>query len=226
MMRRAWRNFTKIFSGDFTFLPEDEVLFSFTSQKDVKQWNVYCDAAFGGKSKGTLELSENGKTALFHGKCSKELQPDADIVRGGFIGINSLAYEDQLMDLGHFNALALHVRGDGHTYLSNIRQDNWTGSDEEAFQRPFETRSGEWMDVILPFRTYVFTWRGRTSIHHWELQPVRVASVGITMSATEDMPDEADFRLEIESIRGVHLPLLKEREEVWKFEQLQKSLKK
>lgn len=41
---------------------------------------------------------------------------------------------DDFIDLDHHRALVYRVRGDGHTYLANLRVDSFTGDGGDVWQ--------------------------------------------------------------------------------------------
>ncbi|KXZ41099.1 hypothetical protein GPECTOR_802g27 [Gonium pectorale] len=202
LLRRAWRAVDKFLSVDLT--PDSKLVYSFQSQRDVSLWHVFSDSTFGGLSKATFELSESQKTAVFSGTYSKEVLEDSKLIRSGYCGMNQV--RRRALNLRKYDFLDFRVRGDGHTYLANIRLDQLTGGDEEVWQATLRTSPGTWQDVRLDFRDFVFTFRGRLVTHHAPssagMPRHNIIAVGLTMAATEDMPPTGEFRLELESVRA------------------------
>ncbi|GIL83237.1 hypothetical protein Vretimale_11263 [Volvox reticuliferus] len=202
LFRRAWHAVDRFLSVDLT--PEPKLVYAFKTQRDVAAWNVFSDASFGGLSTATFGLSDCGKTAVFSGTYSKEVQADSKLIRSGYCGINQV--RSQILNLRKYDFLDLRVRGDGNTYLANIRLDQLTGGDEEVWQATLKTSPGTWQDVRLDFRDFVFTFRGRLVANYAPssagMPRHNIISFGITMAASEDMPATGDFRLELESLRA------------------------
>ncbi|EFJ47324.1 complex I intermediate-associated CIA30 protein, mitochondrial [Volvox carteri f. nagariensis] len=200
---------TIIIIGTVDLTPEPKVLYAFKTQRDVAAWNVFSDASFGGLSKATFHLSESGKlllpqTAVFSGTYSKEVLEDSKLIRSGYCGINQV--RSQPLNLRKYDFLDIRLRGDGNTYLANIRLDQLTGGDEEVWQATLKTSPGAWQDVRLDFRDFVFTFRGRLVTHYAPtsvgMPRHNIISFGITMAASEDMAPGGNFSLELESLRA------------------------
>lgn len=47
--------------GTVDLFPEPKVLYTFTSAKDLKHWNLFSDKAFGGLSEATFAISDETK---------------------------------------------------------------------------------------------------------------------------------------------------------------------
>ncbi|GIL83238.1 hypothetical protein Vretimale_11263 [Volvox reticuliferus] len=88
LFRRAWHAVDRFLSVDLT--PEPKLVYAFKTQRDVAAWNVFSDASFGGLSTATFGLSDCGKTAVFSGTYSKEVQADSKLIRSGYCGINQV----------------------------------------------------------------------------------------------------------------------------------------
>ncbi|PNW86198.1 hypothetical protein CHLRE_02g076750v5 [Chlamydomonas reinhardtii] len=200
LLRRAWRAVDRFLSVDLQ--PEPLVVYSFKSSRDVAAWNVFSDSSFGGLSKAAFELSESGKTAVFSGTYSKEVLETSKLIRSGYAGMNQV--RKKALNLRPYDFMDFRLRGDGNTYLANVRLDQLTGGDEEVWQTTLKTRPGEWQDVRLDFRDFVFTFRGRLVTHHAPgsvgMPRHNIIALGLTMAASEDMPPEGTFRLELESV--------------------------
>ncbi|GLC33513.1 hypothetical protein PLESTM_000079600 [Pleodorina starrii] len=202
LLRRAWRAVDRFLSVDLT--PEPKLVYAFKSQRDVAAWNVFSDASFGGLSQAAFQLSESEKTAVFSGTYSKEVLESSKLIRSGYCGINQV--RPLPLNLRKYDFLDFRVRGDGNTYLANIRLDQLTGGDEEVWQATLKTSPGAWQDVRLDFRDFVFTFRGRLVTHYAPssagMPRHNIISFGLTMAASEEMPPEGEFSLELESVRA------------------------
>jgi monofunctional biosynthetic peptidoglycan transglycosylase len=165
---------------------DDVVLFDFRAATNAAAWRVVNDDVMGGVSSSRFEIHTNG-CAIFHGEVSLENY-------GSFASVRSPALARPLAACHHFR---LRVRGDGRRYKFTLRADD--GFDGPLYQQGFATRPGEWIEVRLPLREFIPTFRGRTLEHVLPLQPGQVKSVGFLISDKQAGP----FRLEIESIRAV-----------------------
>eukprot|EP00195_Chlamydomonas_chlamydogama_P006194 CAMPEP_0202892112 /NCGR_PEP_ID=MMETSP1392-20130828/1936_1 /ASSEMBLY_ACC=CAM_ASM_000868 /TAXON_ID=225041 /ORGANISM="Chlamydomonas chlamydogama, Strain SAG 11-48b" /LENGTH=234 /DNA_ID=CAMNT_0049575993 /DNA_START=171 /DNA_END=872 /DNA_ORIENTATION=+ len=198
--RRVWRRIDKFLSVEVN--PDPIVLNSFKHQNDIDKWRVFTDATFGGTSQATLQLGDDGKSAVFSGHYSKILQDGSSLVRSGYCGINQVRRRN--VNLALHDYLEFRVRGDGHTYIASVRLDQYTGGDEEAWQAPIRTSSnGQWEDVRINFDDFIFTFRGRLvkrTDAYSTMPRHNVMAVGITLSASDDMPPEGDFRLELQHV--------------------------
>jgi NADH dehydrogenase [ubiquinone] 1 alpha subcomplex assembly factor 1 len=117
--------------------PDPVDLWKFRSKADLSKWHVFTDAAFGGDSRAALDVSEDGKSAVFSGRYSKALGDSGHLVRSGYCGINYVRSRN--INLCMHDYLDFRVRGDGHTYVASVRSDQLTGGDEEAWQAPLHT---------------------------------------------------------------------------------------
>ncbi|KAG1657725.1 hypothetical protein FOA52_011987 [Chlamydomonas sp. UWO 241] len=199
-LRLVWRRVDNFLTAGINPDPID--LWKFRSKADLSKWRVFTDAAFGGGSHAALDLSEDGKAAVFSGRYSKALGDGGHLVRSGYCGINYVRKSN--INLCMHDYLDFRVRGDGHTYIASVRSDQLTGGDEEAWQAPLPTAAnGEWQTVRVDFEDLIFTFRGRLVQASGSVGSVpreRVMCVGVTMAASDDMPDAGDFRLELDSI--------------------------
>mmetsp|Transcript_4485 Transcript_4485/g.12229 ORF Transcript_4485/g.12229 Transcript_4485/m.12229 type:complete len:618 (-) Transcript_4485:2455-4308(-) len=109
----------------------------------LRAWGVIDDVVMGGVSESKLRLSEDSQAALFAGMVSTNN-------RGGFASVRSASLETPLnLSRAGFKAFRLRVRGDGQRYKFIVRCDQkWDGV---AYCYSFDTRRGEWMDVIVSF---------------------------------------------------------------------------
>ena len=80
-----------------------------------------------------------------------------------------------------------HIKGDGNTYVASLRVNQMTGGDEEAWQAPHKTSTGQWEKVRINLEDFLFTFRGRLSnakglqltISQWQVLKRSSASLGI-----------------------------------------------
>ncbi|MEW5315261.1 MAG: hypothetical protein WDW38_006704 [Sanguina aurantia] len=220
LLKGAWSGIDKFFT--LQVVPPPKVLYTFKGTKEVAKWRVFSDNSFGGSSSAALELSPSGKSASFSGCVSKKMTEGSELIRSGYCGMNSVMRWN--LDLQPYDFLTFRVKGDGNTYTANIRLDQFTGGDEEAWQARLKpTKTGEWEDVHVDFKEFIFTFRGRT-VQNQEafagMARKSVMAVGITIGASEDMEESTPFQLEVESIKADTHPLSPEEYQRRAFEGL------
>lgn len=197
------------FSRDVKYMgdPGEQVLYSFAGAESLASWRVWSDAELGGKSSASLVPSPaSPEAALFSGVYSTDIAETASerLKKSGFAGMSSLVTGDYT-NLQGFQSLIYRVRGDGRTYIANLRTDNWilgTQSDD-AWQAFLITRSdGEWHNIEVPLQEFMLTHKGRVIPGEHEMHPGRVISMGIALAGGEAIQQPGPFSLEIEWIKG------------------------
>lgn len=151
------------------------------------EWRIVNDTVMGGISRSNVSRTD-AETWIFAGHLSLENN-------GGFASTRT---EPALSDLSAFDGIALRIRGDGRTYQLRLRTDD--RGDGVAYKAEFETVAGEWSEVRLPFSTFEPTWRGRRVPDAPPLNTSRVRQLGLLLGDKR----QADFRLEIDWIRGMN----------------------
>ena len=147
--------------------------------------NIVNDGVMGGLSYGSFE-SVHG-CAEFSGEVSLENS-------GGFASVRCPIAPREMSGKAAF---LLRVRGDGKSYKFNVRIDNH--ADSPSFQRRFTTEADRWIEIRLPFDTFVPTFRGRILDDVRAFDPIGIKSIGFLISDRQQGP----FRLEIEWIKAV-----------------------
>jgi monofunctional biosynthetic peptidoglycan transglycosylase len=120
----------------------EKTLVAFTTRDDVARWSASSDTVMGGISSTRISAGMSN-TLVFSGVVRLENN-------GGFSTISSAARTRGGDDLSGFESVALHVKGDGKTYQLWL----YSGSRRQVRVARFETKAGEWQDVILPFDTF------------------------------------------------------------------------
>jgi hypothetical protein len=81
------------------------------------------------------------QAAEFSGRVTLDQEEDADIKRAGYCVANSqVQYVGDYFDLSGFSHLVYTVKGDGRTYIANVRTDSIVGTGGDLWQAPFKTR--------------------------------------------------------------------------------------
>jgi monofunctional biosynthetic peptidoglycan transglycosylase len=100
------------------------------------------------------------------------------------------------MDLSKFAGVRVRIRGDGRSYQIRFRLDG--SFDGVSYAAEFETTSGEWMEVDLPFKNFQPTFRGRVPRGAGPLDPGRIRQMGILIGDKKEGP----FKLEMAWIKA------------------------
>lgn len=155
----------------------DRVLFSFVEVSETQRWLAVNDNVMGGVSEG--KVSPVGDSCLlFSGSLSLEYN-------GGFASVRSHPAD---FDLGGFGGIRIRVKGDGRTYQFRLRRDS--SLDGIAFKRDFHTIENVWMDIELPFASFVPTFRGQTLRDVRPLDPAEIRQLGFLIADKKAGPFE------------------------------------
>lgn len=81
------------------------------------------------------------QAAEFSGRCTLEQSDDADLKRAGYcVASSKVQHIGDYFDLSGYSQLVYNVKGDGRTYLANVRVDSLAGTGGDIWQAPFTTR--------------------------------------------------------------------------------------
>lgn len=147
-------------------------------------WEIVNDGVMGGLSSSDIAVTAAG-TALFEGFVSLDNN-------GGFASTRALLS----LDLSAYEGIVLRVRGDGRRYQLRFRTD--AAFDGIAYQAEFETVSGEWQEIRLPFGGFQATFRGYVPRGSGPLDPARIRQVGILIGDKK----QGSFALEIDWLKA------------------------
>ncbi len=164
--------------------PPENVLFNFQEPAAATRWFPINDGVMGGLS--TSEVVPEPGYAAFRGTVSLEYG-------GGFASVRS---RPELVDLASCAGIALFVGGDGKRYKFNVK--NEPTFDGVLYQSSFDTASGNWQVVRLPFADFRPSYRGRPVPGAPPLDPSAIRSFGLMISERQAGP----FRLELSWIAG------------------------
>ncbi len=165
--------------------PDSLVILDF-ARTPAARWLVVNDGVMGGRSSSRMEISSAG-TGVFAGDLSLENN-------GGFASVRT---DLSAYDLSAFDALMLSVRGDGRTYEVRFRTDQ--RFDGIAYRAAFATTADTWTTVVVPFDTFVATFRGYTPRNAPPLDPGAIRQLGLLIGDKREGP----FRLEVERIVAI-----------------------
>eukprot|EP00878_Enallax_costatus_P028808 GHUV01031153.1.p1 GENE.GHUV01031153.1~~GHUV01031153.1.p1 ORF type:complete len:239 (+),score=71.22 GHUV01031153.1:123-839(+) len=172
--------------------PEPIVLFSFNTAKTVDKWHVFTDSYFGGKSEASFTYNAQEQAAEFSGRCTVEQSDDTDLKRAGYCVANSkVQHIGDYFDLSGFSQLVYRVKGDGRTYIANVRVDSLAGTGGDVWQAPFTTRRDVWSEVVIPVSALALTYQGQLVERKLEFQADKVIGVGVSVSAALPVADSS-----------------------------------
>ena len=163
-----------------------KLLLNFRDIDDSGRWMVVNDGVMGGVSRSTVNLHKDGYL-LFTGNVSTNYG-------GGFASIRT---DYKNWGIGKNEGLILRVKGDGKTYQFRCRLGN--NINQIAYRHYFQTNNDEWQEILLPFKEFLPTYRGRIITNFPELDPKEIKHLGFMISDKQ----VGDFQLEIDWI-GVY----------------------
>ncbi|MTI20166.1 CIA30 family protein [Fulvivirga sp. RKSG066] len=121
-------------------------LFDFNANTTIQSWRVVDDVVMGGRSSGSITLSEEGH-GLFSGEVSLENN-------GGF---SSVRHNLKAKDLAPYNKFIVRIKGDGKRYQFRVKS---TDVQQHSYVANFET-TGDWQEIEISFNSLKPTFRGR-----------------------------------------------------------------
>lgn len=163
-----------------------KLLLNFRDINDSGRWMVVNDGVMGGVSRSTVNLHNDGYL-IFAGNVSTDYG-------GGFASIRT---DYKNWGIGKHEGLILRVKGDGKTYQFRCRLGN--NMNQIAYRHYFQTNNDEWQEIILPFKEFLPTYRGRVLKNFAVLDPNQIKHLGVMISDKQ----VGDFKLEIDWI-GVY----------------------
>jgi NADH dehydrogenase [ubiquinone] 1 alpha subcomplex assembly factor 1 len=161
------------------------ILFQFSGAAGDAAWNAVNDDVMGGVSRGGAQIIDD--VLHFRGTLSLENN-------GGFASVRCAG---PTRDLGTATAMVLRVRGDGRTYRLQLATDASYRGARISYQAPFETRRGEWTEVVVPLASLEPRFRGQR-LRGPPLDRSRITEFGLSLSDGNPGP----FALEVDWIRS------------------------
>ena len=157
-----------------------------SSEAESLGWRVVDDGVMGGRSKGSIKVSDDG-ILTFSGKLSLENN-------GGF---SSLRTERLKMNLAEADGLVARVKGDGRTYQMRFNTEARFRGMEVSFKADFKTKKDEWIEVKVPFEQFKGSFRGM-SLSKEKFDPGKISRVGLLLGDKKQGP----FELQVDWIRA------------------------
>lgn len=149
------------------------------------RWMNVDDVVMGGVSDSAMRLNPDGG-ATFSGNLSLENS-------GGFASVRTVL---ERRNYDGFDGFRIRVKGDGKRYSFRARNDD--RFDGVVYKSDFETVPGEWVEIELPFASFVPSFRGRTLPDIPPLDSANIAQIGFLISNRQ----EGTFRLEVDRIEA------------------------
>ena len=171
-----------------SFSSEEEVLTKFDSSNDkISNWQIVDDGVMGGLSKGKFKISDKNYL-IFNGNLSLKNN-------GGFSSIRS---QRTKMDLSNHKGIKIRVKGDGRSYKMRFESDSKYRSRSVSFQHEFETTSGEWSEIFIPFENLKASFRG-WNLPKMKFNPKSIQRFGLIIADKKEGP----FKITVDWIKAV-----------------------
>ena len=133
-------------AGMFISILNTMVIFDFTKNSNLENWQIINDNVMGGMSRSNISINENGN-AVFKGLISLENN-------GGFC---SVRYSFEEIVVTDFEKVILRIKGDGKNYQFRIKANR---DDNFSYISYFKT-SGKWETIEIPLAEMYPVFRGR-----------------------------------------------------------------
>ncbi|WP_430810341.1 MULTISPECIES: CIA30 family protein [unclassified Carboxylicivirga] len=135
-----------IMMGTIMDTEAQKVLFDFSDNKDIADWQIINDGVMGGLSESKMLINKD-ENAVFSGSVSLENN-------GGFA---SVRYRFSLIVMNDYRCIVLRIKGDGKGYQLRVKENSY---DRHAYISYFQS-SGEWQVIEIPLEDMYPTFRGR-----------------------------------------------------------------
>jgi hypothetical protein len=163
-----------------------KLLLNFGDIDNSGRWMVVNDTVMGGVSRSNVNLHSDGYL-LFAGEVSTDYG-------GGFASVKT--YLENL-EISKYEGFILRVKGDGKTYQFRCRMGDNTN--EISYRNYFQANNKNWQEILLPFKDFLPTYRGRVLTNVPQLDPKKIKQFGFMISDKQ----VGNFNLEIDWI-GVY----------------------
>ena len=163
-----------------------KLLLNFEDIDNSGRWMVVNDSVMGGVSRSNINLHSDGYL-LFAGEVSTDYG-------GGFASVRT--YLENL-EISKYEGFILRVKGDGKTYQFRCRMGD--NINEISYRNYFQANNKDWQEILLPFKEFLPTYRGRVLTNFPPLDPKEIKQFGFMISDKQ----VGNFHLEIDWI-GVY----------------------
>ena len=146
-----------------------KLLLDFEDTNKSGRWMVVNDVVMGGVSRSNLKLHSDGYL-LFDGEVSTNYG-------GGFASVRT---DYKNWEIEKYEGFILRVKGDGKTYQFRCRLGN--NINQIAYRHYFQADNEDWQEIILPFKEFLPTYRGRVLTNIPQLDPKEIKQFGFMIS--------------------------------------------
>ena len=163
-----------------------KILLNFEDKDNSGRWMVVNDTVMGGVSRSNVNLHSDGYL-LFAGEVSTAYG-------GGFASVRT--YLENL-EISNYEGFILRVKGDGKNYQFRCRMGD--NINEISYRNYFQANNKDWQEILLPFKEFLPTYRGRVLTNFPQLDPKKIKQFGFMITDKQ----VGNFNLEIDWI-GVY----------------------
>ena len=146
-----------------------KLLLDFEDTDKSGRWMVVNDDVMGGVSRSNVKLHSNGHL-LFDGEVSTNYG-------GGFASVRT---DYKNWEIEKYEGFILRVKGDGKTYQFRCRLGN--NINQIAYRHYFQADNEDWQEILLPFKEFLPTYRGRVLTNIPQLDPKEIKQFGFMIS--------------------------------------------
>ena len=146
-----------------------KLLLDFEDTDKSGRWMVVNDDVMGGVSRSNVKLHSNGHL-LFDGEVSTNYG-------GGFASVRT---DYKNWGIEKYEGFILRVKGDGKTYQFRCRLGN--NIYQIAYRHYFQADNEDWQEILLPFKEFLPTYRGRVLTNIPQLDPKEIKQFGFMIS--------------------------------------------
>ena len=146
-----------------------KLLLDFEDTDKSGRWMVVNDDVMGGVSRSNVKLHSDGHL-LFDGEVSTNYG-------GGFASVRT---DYKNWEIEKYEGFILRVKGDGKTFQFRCRLGN--NINQIAYRHYFQADNEDWQEIILPFKEFLPTYRGRVLSNIPKLNPKEIKQFGFMIS--------------------------------------------
>ena len=146
-----------------------KLLLDFEDTDKSGRWMVVNDNVMGGVSRSNVKLHSDGYL-LFDGEVSTNYG-------GGFASVRT---DYKNWEIEKYEGFILRVKGDGKTYQFRCRLGN--NINQIAYRHYFQADNEDWQEILLPFKEFLPTYRGRVLTNIPQLDPKEIKQFGFMIS--------------------------------------------
>ena len=146
-----------------------KLLLDFEDTDKSGRWMVVNDDVMGGVSRSNVKLHSDGHL-LFDGEVSTNYG-------GGFASVRT---DYKNWEIEKYEGFILRLKGDGKTFQFRCRLGN--NINQIAYRHYFQADNEDWQEIILPFKEFLPTYRGRVLSNIPKLDPKEIKQFGFMIS--------------------------------------------